>query len=223
MRKRISLKTRRPGITRAECRTYYEQHHVPLGLGFIEHFQWQRYVRNHVCETSSASVPFDCVTEFWVADEADDDALARFIASDAFTVLDLDDRHFLDTERRFSGDFEEYPIAVARTGSRSQEAPQAPSIKYLLFWLAGDEPLDSQLDRSHHLVGALGDGVRRASLDRLRGPTPPAAPFDTLLWIEASEAIATPVPDWKPREGGFGWTRVEPIETPPDKLYRPRE
>jgi len=116
MIKLLSFKTRRPDLTPAAFRSHYEQRHVPLGLSFIEHFRWRKYVRNYVVSPAPASVDFDCVTEFWVAGREDQQRTARFVESAEFSVLDEDDRRFLDVTRRLSFEVEEHVLAASKPG-----------------------------------------------------------------------------------------------------------
>lgn len=212
MRKRISLKTRRSDRTVAEFRDHYETRHVPLGLRFIDRFQWRRYVRNHVLSVEGTPVSFDCYTEFWVDDGTDDRELERFIASDAFRVLDEDDRRFLDIERRFSGELREESIATA-----GAERPVVS--KRALLWRTGPGQEEHELARSvaHEIVASLGDRVVGATLDRLVGEPAPDPPFDTLLTLELADAEAVALPAGPTTR--WSLLTVDPVETPASLLY----
>ena len=102
MLKLLSVKTRRADSTHEAFRSHYEDRHVPLGLGQLAHFRWRKYVRNYVLSVESGAIDFDCLTEFWIAERADQVATQAFAASPGFRPLDEDDRRFLDVERRFS-------------------------------------------------------------------------------------------------------------------------
>lgn len=64
---------RRPDLSVAAFRDYYEQHHAPLCARSISGVS--RYVRRYVDplphpETGPGELPFDVVTELWFDDEA---------------------------------------------------------------------------------------------------------------------------------------------------------
>ncbi|MCP4907663.1 MAG: EthD domain-containing protein [bacterium] len=121
MIKLLSFKTRRPDLTPDVFRSHYEEHHVPLGLSFIEHFRWQRYVRNYVAHPVTGGVPFDCLTEFWVSARADQERTTRFVGSPEFSVLDADDRRFLDITRRLSFEVKEILLSESSSERRPME------------------------------------------------------------------------------------------------------
>lgn len=211
MRKRISLKTRRPDLSRSEFRNYYENQHVPLGLTFIDRFGWRRYVRNHVLTATGTPVGFDCYAEFWVDDDFDDRALEEFIGSPEFQKLDVDDRCFLDVTRRLS--FEVCETLVSRGGGEAHVARNG-----VVLWTRGAEPVEETEGVARRIVDSFGERVVDAVLDRPIEAIPSGAPFDTLLKIRFGDAgpvvlDATVVP-------GSPWSliTVDPIETPSDLL-----
>ena len=216
MRKRISLKTRRPDLSREAFRAHYEGVHVPLGLTFIEHFHWRRYRRNHVPSCHGAPTLFDCYAEFWVDRDEDDSALSEFVKSAEFQVLNDDDERFLDVRQRVSFDVEETLLM----GS-ADERSGGPTLGVALR--DGAKPSDSGKALAARLIDSLGPQVVTATLDiRLGGePTgpPPAAPFDSLLRLcLEGELPATPDP------ARFGGDRcsvlvLDPVETAPELLY----
>lgn len=65
---------RRPGMTMAEFRDYYENNHVPLALPYMQGIT--RYVRRYIepqphAETgTNEELPYDVVSELWFEDEA---------------------------------------------------------------------------------------------------------------------------------------------------------
>ena len=215
MRKRISLKTRRPDLSREEFRAHYEGVHVPLGLTFIEHFHWRRYRRNHVLSCRGAPIGFDCYAEFWVDQDDDDSALSEFVKSPEFQVLNDDDERFLDVRQRASFDVQETPL-VGSTDDRPGGVTLGVALR------DGATPTDSGKAVAARLVDSLGPHVVAATLDvRLGGaPTgpPPAAPFDSLLRLSLEGE--TPA---KLDPSRFGGDRcavlvLDPVETPPELL-----
>ncbi len=216
MRKRISLKTRRPDLSRLEFRAHYEGVHVPLGLEFIDRFRWRRYRRNHVLSSRGAPIGFDCFAEFWVDEDEDDSALAEFVKSAEFQVLNDDDERFLDVRQRVSFDVQE-SLLVGPADDQKDGGTLAVALR------DGAKPVDSGRAVAARIVDALGSQVVRATLDvRLGGePTgpPPAAPFDTLLRLDLEgEPFATLDPS---RFGGDRCSVIalDPIETAPALLY----
>lgn len=218
MRKRISLKTRRPGLSPEAFRDHYENRHVPLGLEYVDRFQWRRYIRNYVVGTVGTSVAFDGYTEFWVDDEADDEALARFVASPEFTALHEDDGRFLDVESRFSGEVEAVPFQ--RHGrSRGNEPAKGDAVeKVTLLWTAGPEPAAEVAARASRITTHLADRVVDATLEQVLD-APPKAPFDTLLTMFLADARADDVPLDTMPERPWSLLTLDPVETPADRLF----
>ncbi|HLG89607.1 MAG TPA: EthD domain-containing protein [Alphaproteobacteria bacterium] len=54
---------RRPELTRAQFRDYYETRHAPLGTRY---FPFAKYVRNHLIEASPEDPGYDCLMECWL-------------------------------------------------------------------------------------------------------------------------------------------------------------
>ena len=85
MFKVIELMKRRPGISRAEFRAYYENYHAPLCEKYCSSLS--RYLRRYIDplphpETGPADeLPFDVITELWVEDEATFRSLVQYITS----------------------------------------------------------------------------------------------------------------------------------------------
>ena len=213
MRKRISLKTRRPGLTIAEFRTHYEERHVPLGLSHIDHFRWRRYVRNYVVDRFGARVAFDGYTEFW-DDEDGDDALNAFLASPDFERLDRDDRRFLSVDRRFSA-------VVAEEVLVESAGYDLAALKYAFLWRDGDPRAVGAF--AARLVAALGDQLVEATLDRSMEQTLSNAPFTCLLSLRVTPETRLLENGRAVPGEGTALIRLDPVETPPSLLYRGRE
>ncbi len=212
MRKRLSIKTRRPDLSRSEFRDYYETRHVPLGLSFIEHFKWLRYVRNHVRSTRGGLVAFDCFAEFWVADDADDKALYKFLRSEDFRRLDLDDRQFLDISRRLSFEVREVVLL-------SDEAATAdPRNKAVFMWKQGANPREVPETLASRIVTELGDRLCSAALDVALPPVPEESPFDAFLSLEYAGSSPLEIDSQLLPESRWALVEVDPVETPREKL-----
>lgn len=212
MRKRLSIKTRRPDLSRSEFRQYYETRHVPLGLSFIEHFKWLRYVRNHICSSRGGLVTFDCYAEFWVADDADDDALYRFLRSEDFRRLDLDDRQFLDISRRLS--FEVREEVLLDNKVKGSARPN----KEILMWKQGENPHEVPETRSSRVVSALAGELSAATLDVALPPVPEEAPFDVFLSLEYSGSSRLELESSLLPQGRWALVTVDSVETPTEQL-----
>jgi hypothetical protein len=68
MVKEVSLFPRRPELTAAEFRTYYETRHVPLALRYNRVFA--KYTRNFVVGSRANNPVFDAMTEIWYLNPA---------------------------------------------------------------------------------------------------------------------------------------------------------
>lgn len=99
MLKMIALLKKRPGMSRAEFRDYYEGHHVPLilaqqGPNMLE------YRRNYLTGemiNGAEDMPFDVISEFVYADRvAFDRAFARMLAPDATRLRTEDEEKLFD-------------------------------------------------------------------------------------------------------------------------------
>lgn len=214
MRKRISLKTRRRGLSPKDFRDHYEQRHVPLGLSFVDRFQWRRYVRNYVLDVRGAPVGFDAYTEFWAADDADDGSLARFIASPEFQVLKEDDRRFLDVEARFSCELVEVPFA--RNGR--DPGPDAQTVKVALLWTSGAAPPSELAVLARRIVEPVKDRIAEATLEKVVDPSP-TAPFDTLLTLRLGANRAADLAVDAMAATPWSLLTLDPVETPADRLF----
>jgi len=206
VRKRISLKTRRPDLSRRKFREHYEGEHVPLGLEFIDHFQWRRYVRNHVVSATGVSIDFDCYAEFWVDEDFDDRSLEAFIRSPEFSVLNEDDRRFLDIGKRLSFEVEEHSLMVGHDEGSAVR-------KVAITWKDGSVDLEEGSLVAQRIVDSFGDRIVSAVLDTLTGSIPPDTPFDRLvtLGVRDEDPIVLDLVVRPP--GGASVIVVEPIET----------
>lgn len=89
--KTIVLFRRRPDLSRAAFRDYYETRHAPLA---VQHVHFTKYVRNHLIAPDDAE--FDVLSEFWLADPAAAATLAR---SPGGAILREDETKFMTAER----------------------------------------------------------------------------------------------------------------------------
>jgi len=99
--KSVAFMPRKPTLTRAEFRDYYETRHFPLAM---RHFPFRKYVRSHLCEPDAVS-SFDCYSEFWVDDFAPVRAL---LAGPVGRIMREDEHNFTDQPRIASALAEEF-------------------------------------------------------------------------------------------------------------------
>lgn len=223
MIKLISVKTRRPDTSREAFRAHYEGRHVPLGLGFLEHFRWRRYARNHVLRTLLGRVDFDCLTEFWIASESDRARTAAFVASPGFRVLDEDDARFLDVTRRLSFDVEEGLLA----GAPRPPAPVGTRRIAQLFpqpaWLPFEDFVRRLREVGHRLGERSPEAWERVTLDvRVTAdPRPRELAAILSLWPRAGAPSPAVVATDDPAPEAI--VELEVVETPREALYRPED
>jgi hypothetical protein len=202
---------------------HYEQRHVPLGLSFIEHFRWRKYVRNYVVGPAPASVDFDCVTEFWVAGREDQQRTAQFVASPAFSVLDEDDRRFLDVTRRLSFEVEETVLAESKQGG---EQAGAERLAMFIARPATSSTADFAAEvtqQARAFAATHRELCDRIALDlRGAGSSEGAGP-QAILSAWPSAAARPPDLAWPDFEAETRVARLEAVESAADDLFGARE
>jgi len=221
MLKLVSVKTRRPDLSRAEFRRHYEERHVPLGLGILEHFRWRKYARNHVTAVLAGEAGFDCLTEFWIASASDRARSREFVGSPGFRVLDEDDRRFLDVGRRLSFEVEEQLLAGS---PRAVDPAGTRRIAGVLHRPAGvgAEAFAAEAARlGRRFAAEHPDAFVRVTLDRRLSDEPGALAMAAILSVWPRAGAALPA--------GGGWPDAEPrstvvdlevLETAPEALFR---
>lgn len=210
MRKRLSLKTRRRDLSVEVFRAHYEYRHIPMGLAHVGVFQWRKYVRNYIQTLLEGEPYFDCVTEFWTADDYDDARFNAFVKSDAFQPLNEDDGLFLDVSKRYSLDLESEVLV----GATEPET----STKTMLLWRAGDE-MNTARNAVAPVVEALADRTLYATLDVSRSRSPDAAPFDCILSLWTKTPLTGADFIGKGPSGPRTIANIDAVETPRSQLY----
>lgn len=85
---------RKPGLSQAEFRAYYEDHHVPLCMRYMA--GPRRYVRHYVeSGPEDADRPFDVITELEFESAAMRDAVLDALRRDALPAEVIADEHHL--------------------------------------------------------------------------------------------------------------------------------
>lgn len=90
--KTIGFMPRRPDISRAQFRDYYETRHAPLAVPL---FPFIRYRRNHLTDMD-VEPGFDCISEFWVPSL---NQIGELMAGEVGDTMRADERNFLDQPR----------------------------------------------------------------------------------------------------------------------------
>lgn len=105
MLKLTMLMKRKPGMSFADFRAYYETRHAPLASALCPNLV--RYTRTYVtqCIPMSRRAPafeddFDCITECWYDVEGGWEERAKdLLPPDVFKQMAADEEHFLDRTR----------------------------------------------------------------------------------------------------------------------------
>jgi hypothetical protein len=221
MLKLISVKTRRPDLSRAEFRRHYEGRHVPLGLGYVERFRWRKYARNHVVAALAGEPGFDCLTEFWLASAHDQARTREFVGSAEFGVLDEDDRRFLDVGRRLSFEVEEHLLAGAPRAVDPAGTRRVARVLRRPRGVGAEAFARDAADLGRRFAAEHPGSFERITLDQRLSGEPGELEMAAILslWPKVGAALPT----------SFGWPEAEPrctvvdlevVETPPEALFR---
>ncbi len=217
MIKVIGFIPRRPDISRADFRHYYETQHVLLALSRIRSFT--KYVRNHVAAGAVQEPGFDCLPEWWfTAPEVAAD-IATWVASPAGEVLHRDEANFMDRPRMASCPVSDEllfgpqrpiePWLVRKRGLAITRAPTADPAAFAAdITRFGEE-----------LIRRNQGAVMRVSRDLPLDPLQTAYPLDALFWVwPTAPGAVIEVPERGPAIGSCSELGFEAIETPPAAL-----
>jgi hypothetical protein len=176
--KALALMPRRPDLTRAQFRRYYETQHTALALRY---FRFDRYVRNHLLD--APDIGFDCVSEFWPRRM---EATFALMQTKVGERMRGDERQFTDQPRIVSGRCEESQLAGE---PRSADETGVNKLALLLR-----TPWDAAtLIASLRAWAAANAAPRRTvTLDSLVGMSHAAFPCDAILWLHAVAADVEP-------------------------------
>lgn len=214
----ISLKTHRPDLTREFFREYYESHHVKMGLEFIEHFRWQKYVRNHIEKVTGRTISFDCLTEFWLASRSDQAIGKAFAASPAFAGLDVDDRNFLDISKRCSFEVQEHVLIEGPADGEPAGYTRFSVITQLDEHSSRRGATEIQT-LCRRCIDAQTSHIARATLDIPDQP-PGALPYEFILSVWIKPDAPLDLSPFKNQEN-VSFVQFDVVETPKTALYTP--
>lgn len=176
MTKSICALAHKPGSTREDFQLYYEDHHVPLAVGY---FPFSAYARNHVIGTQSFD--WDTISEFWADDIA---AAAALMAGPVGEIMAADEERFMDRSVIASAGVEE---VILSSGPRAGKDGQRTAL--LIQDSAENVDLRSvAMDWARSLANDL-SGV---SVDFTTNWTERAFPAKAVLWLPGTQQPSTP-------------------------------
>jgi uncharacterized protein (TIGR02118 family) len=156
MVKIIALIKRRADLPRSEFRRHYEEIHAPLALRHLD--QMSGYVRNHVsAELAGGPAGFDCLSEFWYADQAALQRLLAYLESDAAEPILRDELSFMSKAENVFFPVEEQVVIE----DRSAVASGAVSKIVVLAARPQSEPSEFFLRRYSAALPAWLEGLPR--------------------------------------------------------------
>lgn len=200
--KTVALFRRRPDLTRAAFRDYYETRHAPLA---VKHVKLNKYVRNHVVAPPDSN--FDVLSEFWLEDPNAPAAIAAspagaMLRSDALEFMDKDSPRALAAEELIAGE----PRTVESGAVR----------KYMLLMARPESVAQAEfldLVRNWGMMLFAGNVLSRVAMDvvtPMPGSAFPAAAIIS-LWPNARFPNAA-------LGEGAGLMTIDSSETPPEML-----
>ncbi len=191
MLKIVTVFLRRPDLSRAAFRSYYEGHHVPLALTHARDFGFLKYVRNFITGSLGDPPGFDCLTEFWF--ESPDAAAASmgFMSTAEGKALADDELNFLDMSFHPSLAVEERLIAGPARGIDGRHTTKTAIAMKRAGGIAADAFPSAVEAFGRTLADAHTGSLHRLTLDLVLpgGPTPP---FDAILTAWPLEGTILP-------------------------------
>lgn len=225
MLKVMTLFLKRPDLTRAQFRDYYEGHHVAMGLAANKYFGFTKYVRNHVV-AASPSPParpfpeFDCFSEYTFRDVDAAVEAQKFMLTPGGKALADDELNFLDMSYHPSfGSAETLVAGVPRT-------VDAGTTRKWALVIARGEGIDAPefLRSVEAFAGSFAqehpETFVRLILDApLDGPAG-RPPFDAILslWPRAGVTQAPPAFRWQHARDQALVLALECLEAAPETL-----
>ena len=97
MIKAIALLKRKPGLSREEFVSHYEEVHVPLILKHSTGIA--KYVRNFVVSDGATETDYDCITELWYENMEAFNSTISVWGTEAGKVIIDDENSFIDRDK----------------------------------------------------------------------------------------------------------------------------
>jgi len=170
----VTLIARRPDLTREAFRTYYETRHAPLGTRY---FPFEKYVRNHIVDSSPADPGFDCLMECWL----DRRKALQSLEGPVGAIFAEDEAKFM-TQRGLGVDVEERLIAGDPRGVDPRGIRKEALLVSAEAGTARDEFLNRVAAWAADLARQAGDACARLTLDAiLPGQDDVGFPGDAIL------------------------------------------
>ena len=210
--KSVALMSRKPGMTRADFRDYYEKNHTVLGMRY---FEFRKYIRNHVVEPPEGA--FDVFSEFWQAD------IPKVYAAMAGPIGDLmrkDGSKFIDRSQQRLANAVETLIAGAPRGVDPTPTPKTSLFLTMAPGADRSHFLDAVARWGAEIAEAAPDEIRRVTMDIIAPFENAPFPYDAIicLWHRKDAADIASAP---PKEVVLAAkATLESCETPPDVLSK---
>lgn len=182
--------TRREGMSRSDFRDYYENHHAPLGS---QYFPFEKYVRNHLAESTPADVGFDCLMECWL-----DHTKAMAILTGDIEKLFADDEAKLMRRRAVGVPVEEILVAGSPRGIEATDVFKETLLLANDTGRPAEEFVEQVARWGREIAARAGSALSRITLDRILAVNYAELNADVLLtaWLQERTSVLgkTPLP-----------------------------
>ena len=190
MHKFIALIPRRADRTQAFFQHHYETRHAPLAIAQLEHFRFQKYVRNHLVSLLAGTRPdFDVISEFWYAQLSDLAVVGAFLASPAAQHIHDDEDHFMDQPKVISSEVREHLVAGDARGFDAQPVAKLSIGLHRMSAVAADDFITATRAAATELVAQ--PGALRVTVDEpIAGNTSAKLPWDAFVQVWLNRSLA---------------------------------
>ncbi len=225
MLKVMTLFLKRPDLTRAQFRDYYEGHHVAMGLAANKYFGFTKYVRNHVVGANPspparAFPEFDCFSEYTFRDVDAAVEAQKFMLTPGGKALADDELNFLDMSYHPSFGSAETLVAGVPRGVDVGTTRKWALVIARGAGIDGPEFVRSIEAFARNFAQEHPQTFERLVLDAaLDGPAG-RPPFDAILslWPKAGVTQAPPAFRWQNTRDQALLLALESLEAAPETL-----